>query len=276
MTHPAFYDDGAKQQGVFMNGVLMNAYRLALRCGTTAQVHEALRDIQQLGKTVPGELITDVITMMRKRPDAVKEALAWAIFDLVGSTQSDALYQIALELGVFDFDRLSSKVYTDGRATLFVNTLFYRPDLELIAIEELFRWVTYFEQTIRQHYRDDLARGVIDGYEFMDAPEYDARLKSTDIYAGPLWAIGRILEALGKIGSIQGRESLRAMESLFRSQSNKYLRIEKKRAQDGDTRAIAETDDSCYLSAPTVFHLRMILDQMIAIAESVTPSEPPS
>jgi hypothetical protein len=259
-----------------MNPVILNAYRLALRCGTTAQVYEALRDMQQLGKTVPVELIADVISMMRMRPDAVKETLAWAIFDLVGSTQSDELYQIALELGVFDFDRLSSKVYTDGRATLFVNTLFYRPDLELIAIEELFRWVTYFEQTIRQHYRDDLARGAIDGSEFVDAPEYDARLKSTDIYGCPLWAIGRILEALGKIGSLQGRESLRAMESLFRSRSTKYLRLEQKRAQDGDTWAIAETGDSCWLSSPTVFHLRMILDQMIAIAESSTPSSQPT
>lgn len=153
-----------------MTPVELNAYRLIFRNDTTKQVRQALYDIAELETAVPDELMADIIALVRHRGiDAMRE-LAWPIHKILGKTQSMALYEVADELGYLEIDRFQTKVYTDGKVQLFVKNHFYHPDIEPLVIDELYRWLNYFDQMLQEHYADAGSMILFHG------PQFDARL----------------------------------------------------------------------------------------------------
>jgi hypothetical protein len=132
----------------------VNAHRLHLKNGTMDQVCDALYEMTRNEVAVPNELQAPVIAMMRQRGTKGMDAFPCVIQSLIGKTGSAELYHVADELGYLQ--RAATTVYLNPKVDLFVNRLFYQPDLETLAIDELFLWVTYVEQTVRQHYRNEL------------------------------------------------------------------------------------------------------------------------
>ena len=93
-----------------------------------------------------------------------------------------------------------------------------------------------------------------------------------------------MLGALGQMVSPKGRDSLLALEYIFRPRTNDYLMVEQQRAISGDVRAIPQPpqlkeEDSVErlvagLGTPTVYQLREILDILADIGRSDPPSVP--
>ena len=265
-----------------MNPVELSAYRMIFRNGTTKQVQQALWDIAEVEPSVTEELMASIIAMVRNRGmDDMSRELAWPIHKLLGKTHDMDLYRVADELGYLELSCARSKVYLSGKVNLFVNERFYHPKVEPMVIDELYQRINYIEQAIRQEYLDTFPMG------FQEELQYDKRLKSTDCFGSPLYPIGRILGALSAIGSSKGRESLLAMEYLFRPRLNDYLMIERTRTTEGETQAIRLPEQNpkegdieglvyvlaVILDSPTVFHLRAILGRMGDIARSGPPSK---
>ena len=260
--------------------VELNAYRLIFRNDTTTQVRQALYDIGELETAVPDELMADIIAMVRHRGvDAVWE-LAWPIHKILGKTQSRQLYEVADELGYLKIDRFQTKVYTDGKVQLFVKNHFYHPDIEPLVIDELHKWINYFDQMLQEHYADAGSMITFDG------PQFDPRLKETQFFTSPLYVIGPILDALDKMASANGRQLLRSLEYRFGPRVNEYLIVEHKRASEGDEKAVSKPmryDEENYrmlmeavylvLDTPNVYHFKEILDRISQIARAEPQDE---
>lgn len=259
-----------------MNQVELNAYRMIFRNGTVKQVRQALEDIVEVEPAITEELMVDIIAMLRNRGKEALRELARSIQDLLGKTQSMELYKVADELGYLELDRAQSRVYLSGKVNLFVNQLFYHPDVEPMVIDELYKWVNYVEQTVRQAYPDAYSFGIV------EEPEYDKGLKTTELFSEPLYPVGRILRALDKIASPEGRETLRTLEYTFRPRVNVCLAIEMaKMARSarpavklpeqtpvaGSAAVLAEIVEAAF-ATPTVHHLKEIVDRMGEIARS--------
>lgn len=255
-----------------MNPVELNAYRMIFRNGTVKQVRQALWDIAEVEPTVTEELLSDIIAMLRHRGMHVVWELAWPIHKLLGKTHSMGLYQVAEELGYLELDRFQFKVCASGKVNLFVKEQFYHPEVEPLVIDELYQWLNYIEQDIRQQYSDDMVQYML------DPPEFDNKLKKTEYFTAPLMPVARILTTLSKIGSAQGRQALLALEYLFRPRVNDYFMIEQKRASEGNERAVKQP--GCleeenpwallmeFLETPNIYHFRRIVDSIARIARS--------
>jgi hypothetical protein len=264
-----------------MTSVELNAYRLVLRNGTLAQVRQALEDINELEPTIPKELLADIIETLRMRGKEASLELSRPIHKLLGKTHSMELFLVADEYGHLELDRAPNTVYLSGKVNLFVNQLFYHPEVELMVIDELYQWVNYVEQTVRQKYPGAFPFG------FLEAPEYDKRLKSSELFSSPLFPIGRILRALDKIASPEGRETMLALEYYFRPRVNDCLVIEMTRAARRSMSAIKLPEQTpvegsiavlvdilaAGIDIPTVFHLKAILDRIGEIARTADSSE---
>ena len=249
--------------------VELNAYRLIFRNDTTTQVRQALYDIGELETAVPDVLMADIIAMVRHRGvDAVWE-LAWPIHKILGKTQSRQLYEVADELGYLKIDRFQTKVYTDGKVQLFVKNHFYHPDIEPLVIDELHKWINYLDQMLEEQYDDEGTSKIV-----FNGPQFDKRLKETQFFTSPLYVIGPILEALGNMASAKGRELLRALEYLFRPRANEYLMVERKRASEGDAKAVAKPIEYNGLDTPNIYHYMDILDRISHISESEPQEDP--
>lgn len=255
-----------------MNQIERDAYRMIFRNGTTKQVRKALWDIAEVEPTVTEDLMADVIATLRNRGRGAAWELAWPIHKLLGKTHSMELYQAADELGYLELDHFQFKVCASGKATLFVKEQFYHPEVEPLVIDELYQWLNYIEQGIRQQYADDLVLCM------PDKPEFDNRLKKTEYFTAPLMPVARILTALANIGSAHGRQELLALEYIFRPRENDYFMIEQKRAAEGSERAVEqpgclEEEDPWallldILSTPNIYHFRRIVDSIARIARS--------
>jgi hypothetical protein len=250
-----------------MTMAALNAYRLHFKNGTMDQVSHALCEMSREPFAVPNELLAEVIDMMHQKGVEGKNRFPSLIQSLIGKTRSTELYRVADELGYLQ--RAATKVYLSPKVDLFVNQLFYQPDLETLVLDELYLWLTYVEQTVWALYRKELPS------VYLDEPDYDERLKKTEMFGAPLWPIGRILQALEQIGSARSRESLLGMEHYFRPRINKCLEIELKRACNGEEQVIKkpveEGDIAIILErtgSPTVYHLREVIDRLSRIARS--------
>lgn len=261
-----------------MNPVELNAYGMIFRNGTVTQVRKTLYDISGNEPVVSEELMGSILGMLRNRGLEVVRELAWPIHRLLGNTKSKVLYEVADELGYLDIEQFQFKVYTSGRVQLFVNQRFYNPAVEPLVIDELFQWLNYIEQDIRKRYADEKAM------EFSLGPDFDGRLKKTEYFKSPLIPVWRMLCALDQMASSKGRESLLALEYIFRPRTNEYLMMEQQRAFSGDARAIPrpprlKEEDAVErlvagLGTPTVYHLLEILDILANIGRSDPPSDP--
>ena len=253
-----------------MTSLELNAYRLILKNGTIAQVRQTLEDIDELERDVPQELLAGIVATLRTRGKEASWELARPVQDLLGKTQSSELYRAADELGYLELSHAPSKVYLSGKVNLYVNQLFTHPDVELLVIDELYKWVNYVEQTVRQQYPDAFPFGIV------EAPEYDKRLKASEHFSCPLFPIGRILRALDKIGSAEGREALLALEYHFRPRINDCLVIDHTRIAGSASPAIKLPEQTpveenasvmvdivaAALATPTIFHLKAIVDRI--------------
>ena len=258
-----------------MTPVELNAYRLIFRNDKTTQIRQGLWDIGELETAISDELMADIIAMVRHRGvDAVWE-LAWPIHKILGKTQSMALYEVAAELGYLEIERFQTKVYTDGKVQLFVKNHFYHPDIEPLVIDQLHKWINYFDQMLQKNYADAGSMITING------PQFDKRLKETQFFTSPLYVIGPILDALDKMASAKGRALLRSLEYRFGPRANEYLMVERKRASEGDEKAVSKPmqyDEENYrmlmeavymvLDTPNVYHFKEIMDRISQIARS--------
>ena len=256
------------REEIDMTPIELIAYRMKLRNGTIDQLWATLQSIIDLEPTLPSELMAAIIDMLRQRyAEVSSHTLTRYICKLLGKTQSSELYRVADEIGCLTY--LDSKTFVNKKVNLFVSELFYQSDIEKLAIDELYLWINYIEQTIRMKYLDPRSLNVL------ESPDYDPRLKSSIFSVAPIIPIGRLLAAFDKIASPQGRESLLALEYLFRPLLNDYLMVEQKWAAEYDIRAVAlekglddgGLGDTDY-ATPTVFILRDILDCISRIARS--------
>jgi hypothetical protein len=251
-----------------MTAVELNAYLMTLRNGTLSQVGKAICDIVELENDVPVELLTAVLSEIRRRGRMSGDELARPIHKLIGKTQSIDLYRTADECGLLELGYFANKVCASGKVNLFVTEQFNHPELEPLVLDELHQWVNYLDQTIRQNYMDDLSPII------REVPEYDNQLKRSALFMSPQYPTARILQTLAAIGTDQARPSLLALEYLFRPRLNDYCIIEQKWLQNGDERAIRPPDEapeaeqclSWILSAASVYHLKTIMDNMATLA----------
>jgi hypothetical protein len=253
-----------------MNPVELNAYRMVLKNGTIRQVIDTLFDIQRLEESIPEELTSVIIATLRTRgKEIVGTSWHWMdIYELVAKSKSEELYKTVDELGYFDTNYRGSKLHLYGKVSLFVHHPFYHPEAEDLAVEELFKWLTVSDDKIRQKYLEELPRpgpGIGD---------LERELRYLAGLGSPMSTSVMIIEALQKKGSAKARESLRAMEYLFRQRVNDYLLIEQKWAREGDSRALPRPEELSFtiLTEPSgqgaVYHLQGILDFMISVAAS--------
>ncbi|MEI7948402.1 MAG: hypothetical protein WCJ02_17000 [bacterium] len=257
------------------------AYRLILNNGTVEQIHRLLWDIKENEPTVPETLIADIIGALRTHGVGAIDKLAWRVHELIGKTKSMSLYQAAAELGYLSLDCMYTKAFLDGKTNLFVTQCFYTEEGEKLAIDELFRWITYLDQAVRQKYRKDL--GDCAQSEEMS---YDTKLENTQFFSSPLYPANRILDALSKIASPAGHEALASMEYIFRPRLNEYRMAEQKQALDNNGEAVTpvEQDDvlvieeiellsqqiTYILDWPSTASLGRLLDRIAAIARGIT------
>ncbi len=270
------------ERGTRMNSVELNAYRLIFRNGTVMQVREAIQDIVEVESVVPDELMADIIGMLRHRGLDAVEQLAWPIHNMLGKTQSMALYEVADELGYLEISRFQIMVYTNGKVQLFVKKQFYHPDIEPLVIDELHLWLNYFEQTLQQHYAEEGSMAALDG------PQFDSRLKRTQFFGASLYVIDPILSALENMASAKGRELLQSLEYMYLPRAKEYLLIEQKRVEDGDAKAVnkaqhcIEQSDGEFVTAvkqvllsPSVYHFRDIMGRISEMARANPLDEAP-
>lgn len=266
-------------------------YRLILNNGTVEQIHQLLWEIKENETTVPETLIEDIIGALRTHGVEAVDKLAWRVHELIGKTKSMVLYQAAAELGYLNLDCMYTKAFLDGKTNLFVSQCFYTEEGEKLAIDELFLWVTYLDQTVRQEYRKFLGDCVQ-----LEEMSYDKKLEKTQFFSCPLYPPNRILDALSKIASPAGREMLVSLEYIFRPRLNEYRIAEERQAPDNSGAAVTaveqndEKDElvvdefiiedfdilgqelSYTLDWPSIASLGRLLDRISAIARGETPA----
>lgn len=259
-----------------MTSTEQNAYRLILKNGTVEQVFQVLSDISKDEPEIPDWLLSDITEAIQSHGVDASWKLAEPIHALIGKTQSAKLCQVAEKLGYLELDRFFAKTFTNGKVELFVRNLFYSEEGEQLAIDELFLWLTYFDQTVREEYLK-----TQNPLRQLESFSYDERLKKTQFFHTPLWPVNRLLEALYKIVSPAGREKLAALEYIFRPRLNEYRMAQQKQAADNNGMAVASTcqeDDLfdpelCLLTGwPSTKSLGAILDNITSIARGKVPS----
>ena len=260
-----------------MTQVEIAAYRLIFRSGTVKQVRRALYDVAKIEPSIPDELLTGIIDMMRQRGMAVVRELAWPIQELLGKTKSMVLYEVADELGYLELDRCQFKVFTNGKVDLFVNQQFYHPAIEPLVVDELCLWLNRIEQELWLRYADPSS------WAYLNGADIDGRLKDTEYFHAPLIPVRRLLASLDTIASAQGRQSLLAIEYHYRSHANYCFLPEQGRATAGGSGAVNKPMRPqegglgellvSLLEKPTACHFCEILDAIACIGRAEPPAE---
>ena len=263
---------------VEMNPVELNAYGIIFRNGTVRQIRKTLYDIVAVEPVVTEDLMAAILNMLRNRGKEVVREFAWPIHKLLGKTKSMALYGVADEQGYLDIARFQCRFYANGKVQLFINQRFFHPGVEPLVLDELFQWLSCIEQDIGRGYADE-RRMVAFGHS-----DCDVHLKKSEFIKEPLIPVWRMLNALAQMASSKGRESLLALEYIFRPHTNDYLMIERQRVVAGDVRAVprpTQPQEEEYgerlvagYATPTVYHLQKILDAIAHIGRSSPPSVP--
>lgn len=251
-----------------MNPIELSAYRMVLKNGSDRQFFDILWTIRSVEDVVPDELLADIILALRTRGKPVMRNCWLVIRDLLGKTSSQELYRAVDELGYFDmYATLGIQCHLSGKVSLFVETHFPHPELEEVVLDELLKWVTFIDTTIRVKYARE-----VEGIDWSDS-EADKAIQDSNAKGNPIWIAVRIIKALHHAGSAKGRESLRAIEYLFRPRVNDYLMVEQKWIRENDPRVTPKPDRETIgavfnMDDPTVYHLQVVLDYMVYAALS--------
>jgi hypothetical protein len=256
-----------------MTSTELIAYHLILKNGTVDQVSQLLWDISRDEPEIPAGLLSDIIEALQVRGAEDSWKFAPPVHALLGKTKSLELYQAAEKLGYLELNRMYSKGYMSGKVDLFVNQLFYSEEAEKMAIDELFLWLTYFDQSVRQEYLK--TQSLLSQLEDIS---YDRRLEKSQFFGCPLYPISQILNALSKIASPAGREALASLEYIFRPRLNEYRMAKQKQAANNGT-AVASSDQddesiglTILFGWPSTKSLGAILDNIATIARGQVPA----
>ncbi|MEO5368267.1 MAG: hypothetical protein H7831_18310 [Magnetococcus sp. WYHC-3] len=263
-----------------MTTVEANAYRLVLRNGTLAHAASAIFAMSQAESDIPDDLLTDLIDRMRASGHEGRNKFLIVVYHLIGKTRSLELYRAAEELEYLKM--APNRTYVNPKVYLFASEMFYTPELEAMAIDELYIWLNYVNEKIRERY---VAEGAIPAGRMFNDPEYDERINKSELSYSPLIPIGRILYAMQQIGALPSREYLLALEHLFRPQVDSYLAVEAKWAKENDPRAakLPETPPKeeqaalihtafSNIGPPTVYQLSEIIDWAADVGRSAVNS----